>query len=637
MILKMKKLSVLLYHKEREKFLADLQNLGVVHLVENPEVTSEALQKFNGEIKLHEHVFTALKANRSATPASEDLTVTEIVARYQSLAANKEKIEQSIMSLTKEIEQREPWGEFDPRTIEKLKTAGIAIRFFEASVKKFATLPKDLPIEVINRTANRVYFMLVEYGTAGVVDCEEITLPAKSLSAAHAQLVDAKQKLAETLASINTLAGNSATLERTLNTLKNSHGFESASINLTEQVAGKLLQLTGWLPATAAKKVAGLLDGYAAWFEISDPAPGDDVPILLKNNWLARKFEPVLALLSLPSYYEIDPVPFFTPFLIIFISLCLGDVGYGALMLFAAVIGFFKAPRKFRGIFEIVMVIAGVTIVTGFILNSCFGQTIFAGPNIPRASAWLPTGAQWFSPLSPVEGEKGTLYPMMSFAIVLGMIQVFLAIVLRIVNTLRSSGFTAAIFPFSFIPIFAGFLVTATHLNLFDLNMQNFRVSSWRIGQWWLSTPLPVGWALLLGGTVLFFFFNNPAKKFFIRPLLGLWEAFNFLTGMLSSILSYLRLFALGLCGGLLGASFNNMAFMIISKDGVPDFANPMIVFSILILLVGHSLNLSLSLISAIIHPLRLTFVEFLFNNLGFSGGGKQYKPFVKLDQNKNL
>jgi V/A-type H+/Na+-transporting ATPase subunit I len=114
--------------------------------------------------------------------------------------------------------------------------------------------------------------------------------------------------------------------------------------------------------------------------------------------------------------------------------------------------------------------------------------------------------------------------------------------------------------------------------------------------------------------------------------VLFIWEAYNLVSGILGNILSYLRLFALGLSGGLLGTAFNYIAFMMITgSDKQIHYGSPMIVFTILILVAGHSLNLVLSMIGSFVHPLRLTFVEF-YCNVNFKGNGKPYTPFMRLE-----
>ena len=111
---------------------------------------------------------------------------------------------------------------------------------------------------------------------------------------------------------------------------------------------------------------------------------------------------------------------------------------------------------------------------------------------------------------------------------------------------------------------------------------------------------------------------------------MGLWELYQFVSGVVGNLLSYLRLFALGLSGGLLGAAFNYIAFMFITKDGVVHYASPLLAATIIVLVLGHTLNIALCCIGSFVHPLRLTFVEF-YSNISFKGGGKQYSPFRQL------
>jgi V/A-type H+-transporting ATPase subunit I len=130
-------------------------------------------------------------------------------------------------------------------------------------------------------------------------------------------------------------------------------------------------------------------------------------------------------------------------------------------------------------------------------------------------------------------------------------------------------------------------------------------------------------------GLVLLFFFNNPSKSVFVRLPLGLWEFYQFVTGLMGDVLSYIRLFALGLAGGLLGASFNKIALMVCG--GELNFSTPLVVFTIIILILGHVINIALASLGAFVHPLRLTFVEF-YKHLEFQGGAKEYKPFAKAE-----
>ena len=131
----------------------------------------------------------------------------------------------------------------------------------------------------------------------------------------------------------------------------------------------------------------------------------------------------------------------------------------------------------------------------------------------------------------------------------------------------------------------------------------------------------------MIVGCVLIFLLNGPINSVtapFKNIGSGLWDTYNMATGLLGDVLSYIRLFALGLSGSILGLVFNDLAFQM-SPD-VPVLGT---IVTIIILLLGHTMNLALAALSAFVHPMRLTFVEF-YKNAGFVGGAKQYEPFKR-------
>jgi V/A-type H+-transporting ATPase subunit I len=142
-------------------------------------------------------------------------------------------------------------------------------------------------------------------------------------------------------------------------------------------------------------------------------------------------------------------------------------------------------------------------------------------------------------------------------------------------------------------------------------------------------TVLPAAvfkWAIIAVGTVSalgIYIFNTPGRNPLINIGAGLWDTYNMATGILGDVLSYIRLYALGLAGGMLGAAFNNLGSMVLGDNVITwlPFA--------LIVIFGHALNLAMSALGAFVHPLRLTFVEY-FKNSGYEGKGTLYKPFKK-------
>ncbi len=117
------------------------------------------------------------------------------------------------------------------------------------------------------------------------------------------------------------------------------------------------------------------------------------------------------------------------------------------------------------------------------------------------------------------------------------------------------------------------------------------------------------------------FIFNTPGRNPLINIGAGLWDTYNMATGIMGDVLSYIRLYALGLAGGMLGGAFNNLGLMVLGDNPTWQWLP-----FVLILLAGHALNLLMSCLGAFVHPLRLTFVEY-FKNSGYEGKGAKYNP----------
>jgi V/A-type H+-transporting ATPase subunit I len=216
---------------------------------------------------------------------------------------------------------------------------------------------------------------------------------------------------------------------------------------------------------------------------------------------------------------------------------------------------------------------------------------------------------------------------MMILAIALGAVHVVFAKILDIVNTTRRRGFKFAIEKIGWLVL----LLSAA--SAFGLPMLGITISNI------LMTTFYVIFAMC--GVAIFFyntpgtypekqvslgFFKQASFTLLKQTGMGVWNAYNFVTGLLGDLLSYIRLFALGLAGAVLGMVFNSLAF-----DMSPDIPFIGGLVTLIILLFGHSLNFALMMLGAFVHPLRLTFVEF-YKNAGFEGGGREYAPFKKVE-----
>ena len=208
-----------------------------------------------------------------------------------------------------------------------------------------------------------------------------------------------------------------------------------------------------------------------------------------------------------------------------------------------------------------------------------------------------------------------------SIALAIGLVQIMFGMVLKIVMISSTVGFRYSLGSL-------GWLLVILGGSLADgLPMLN---SGWVIP--FYTTSSPAFYATLGVGAVLMLFFNSPGKNVFLNFGLGLWDTYNNLTGILSDVLSYIRLFAIGLSGGILATVFNALA-----AGFVPEGSGIVVRLLIMIpiLLIGHGINLFMSTISSFVHPMRLTFVEF-YKNAGFEMSMRSFEPLQKIDNSEN-
>ncbi len=635
MIVKMKRLELLLYYKEREQFLDSLRSLGVVHIEELPESTESAkVSELTGQIRTCERVIASLKkiqkAKEISVAQSRDGDPLEVLKRFEEYEEQREKITQEITALKKDAAMLQPWGNFEPASVKKLLSAGIKLRFFSLAQKKYDALDKSkIPLQLISSSNGQAFFVVIERGEPLQIDAEEIRLPDISLSAIQEKIKSLNESLKSIESSMEKMVSSLDLLEAFRIEKQDLLNYERAQLSMQGQASGKLLHMKGWVPIDKEKEISTYLQKFSAWFKISEPEPGETVPIKIKNGPFSRLFEPIMKIYSFPDYWEMDPTPFFAPFFMIFVGLCLGDLGYGLILTTLGLIATFLAPKNVRPLALLITVLGLSTATAGILLNGFFGHTIFGGEGIAEGSAYFSQGVNIFSPLSPIETDKGQQFPMMAFAIVIGIVQLTFGMILKAINSAIQDGIQSAIQPIASLGMLLTGLMIAAHAQF--LEMHQLVIGPLKIGSLLVALSPGLAKVLFFISLALFMLFNNLQMKIFFRPLIGLWELYQYVSGIIGNALSYLRLFALGLAGGLLASAFNYIAFMFITKsDGKVEYGSPMIVATILVLILGHTLNLALSMIGSFVHPLRLTFVEF-YGSLGFKGGGKPYNPFKNL------
>lgn len=619
MIEKMKKLTFLVTDREYDGFIESLRSLGVVHVQQlqqgasSDELTEamETEQRYKAALSFVE---ISAKAHKEFTlPESLDVEVTPstILERVESLKAEEQSLLHDIDDTQKCITALEPWGNFDRKAVEKLsEAAGKEINFYRCSSKYFLREWQDNYFAtVINDEKKSTYFMTFSEERPDIT-AEHIQLPELSLEEYNAQLLELRQELNKVRGELHYINDNCHTTLLEGQT-EAANAIQLSRVHLSdERVAGDALRLMlGWVRADQTDALVNYLDSEHIYYEMEDPAYDDDVPVQISNDGYTRLFEPILRMYSLPNYHDIDPSLFFAPFFMLFFGLCLGDGGYGMLVLLGG-IALALSGGEMKAYGKLGIWLGLMTVICGLATGTVFGIDL-------TQQSWA-----FLAPVKPYflnDNGVGLIFgysPMMVISVIIGLVQVLLGMILKACKAWKNYGFGYAIGTFSWVTALIG------------------AIALYGLPACGVELPMAVQYVLLgiIGISALgIFLYNNPSayKNPILGPVLniagGAWATYGMATGLLGDLLSYIRLFALGLTGGILGAVFNSLAYDM--TDGMDWTVRwlPMVI----ILLLGHGITFALSMISAFVHPMRLTFVEF-FKNADFEGGGKEYTPFKK-------
>lgn len=611
MIVPMRKLSVLIFYKEYQSFLGQLREKGVVHIHENTERSAEdkvlqtKLQSFKqaGEMILRLDGRPEVE-NPGKIEVDDEHLLENLENRYHRL----EQIDQELAYLQKEYSSYKPWGDFSRETIEGLKKAGWKVRFYSVMEQRFNPEWEEMyNAIVVNATMGQKFFITVTpVGTDVNIEADPFVFPqasAERLAGDMKRLQNEVRQINEDLDrvakdAIERLKNYRLHIDEIMDTLK----VEDAVNVLLDD---KVIALEGWIPAEKETEMKAFLESEDVYFEISRPTPEDDVPVQLRNNAFTRLFEPITKMFALPNYNELDPTPFLAPFFMLFFGLCMGDGGYGLLIWAVCFWLARKASPAMKGYLVLGEYLGAMTVVVGILTGSFFGVALDQ-----VTWSWLAGVKKYFLTEGNYGKDLGGYNPMMVLAVIVGIVQILFGMCISAAKLTKQYGFKYAMSTIGWV------IVIITGIVLIGLPA--------------LKIALPVVVTYLLYGIVgicafVILFMNSPGKGIFSNIGSALWGTYNMATGLLGDTLSYIRLFALGLTGSILGGVFNTLAFELTSSlPAVVQF-----IAALLILLVGHSINFGLCMIGAFVHPMRLTFVEF-YKNASFEGGGKPYEPFRK-------
>ncbi len=612
MIVKMMKYDIVLLAAERERFIDTLRGMGLVDITttgwEPSDDDRQLLTDIESRVKALDFLTTFVGGDdyESGTgPLAKGTAYETYVAAQADTAAVKAEISR----LMKIVDEWGAWGDFSVEDMRRLADAGVHMRFFTTQKSTFdkhlAEWGEKYNISLVSDEGSIARFVVIGDGTGDVsIDAQEQKAPSMSVSDAEKAMKANIAKMRELDRTLSACADARSEIEAELAALKVR--LQDVRIEATaENVAdGMLLVMEGWAEEENAPKVDAALDAYPNVVYVkSVPTPEDDTPVKLKNNRFNRLFEVIGAMYALPKYGTIDLTPFFAPFYMLFFAICLCDAGYGAMILAAGIALLLKGGDKMRQVGWLTTVCGVACVVFGFFANSFFGMTI-SDASIFKGVKFINFQEDFFS-----------------VSMMIGIVQILLGMAINIWLTTRTFGFRYALGSLGwFLLIFSSCAAAVAG----------------KFGAEWFAFGSIAYYCVVGVALVLMLLLNSPGKNIFANVGAGLWNTYNNITGLLSDVLSYIRLFAIGLSGGVLALVFNSLALgMTGLENGIDGQAWWTVALKIVgasaIILIGHGINLFMSAISSFVHPMRLTFVEF-YKNAGFEMASREFEPLKKTE-----
>ncbi|MDL2266335.1 ATPase, partial [Parabacteroides sp. OttesenSCG-928-G21] len=590
MIVKMKKYAFMVYHKEYDAFLNKLRDLGVVHIQPTKSITDNA--DLQGMISDRKKVAVLLRDFKRLNSENKDVVLTpareitkpegeKLVEKVESLQEYKSQLLLEKQAIEKDLNYMELWGDFSYANINHLKQAGFDVTFYSCPTSKYE--PKwgdEYNAILINNIQSVTYFLTItKEGTAIDIEADRPKMPTLGLSKLRARFEQLLKNIQETDEKIKeTAAEEYNTLVAYDKNLEDDFNFTNAIVQMDKQAGDKLMFLEGWTTADQAESMEKALDEAGYFFYEEAVQEEDKAPIKLKNNSFSKLYEPIIKMYSLPNYAELDPTPLVAPFFMLFFGLCFGDGGYGLIILIACALLKKKMP-DFKPFLSLFQWLGGMTIVVGTLTGTFFGMALVDIPAFSSVKDYFLSSDN-----------------LMTLSIVIGVIHIIFGKAVAAYKTQMQKGIKYSIAPWAWVFIISS-LMLAFGLPMLDVHLPQIAIY--------------ICYGIAAVGALFALFYNSPGKNPFMNFGAGLWHTYNMASGLLGDTLSYIRLFAIGLTGGILGGVFNMLAIDMTAT--MPIVAR--IPVMLIILLIGHGLNFGLCTISSLVHPVRLIFVEYFKNS----------------------
>ncbi len=640
MIVPMKKVSLIIREDKKTETLKKLRKLGILH-IESVEGSGKKLDELKEKSALLEGALFSISEKKNKKIKQENIDASNAIIVSKEIADledEKKLCSVEKIALTAELDRLSGWGEIDPEMFCVLAEKGVDISLYEMPKSEYENLGESIKTLSFEKTKSSVKFLLIKSDLEGeneVIDllkAYRIDMPAASITQMRQKIEDLNNRIKEIDEKISSFSGCAESIKKAIKVCEKEVEFEiyatgMANESLSEN--GKSVSyFVGYveeenlecLKKTAKENSWGLL--------VEEPTEEDNVPTKLKNNRFVSLIYPLTDFLgTVPGYFEYDISGWFLGFILIFFGIIFGDGGYG--LLICAVTGImiaksFATKKKVSPAFLLIGLFGLSTILWGTLTCTWFGLSPEQLPewlqklSIPVISN-VYADRIWYPPWTNGEYGLTTAQNLQIFCFSLALVQLTVAhikVAVRNKKSIKILGDIGSIM--QLIGIFYVVLSFVVNAEVFSFGL--------------VIGGVPVGTValvLVIAGFVLSFVFSNYEGNIVKSILSSLKNIVSVLLGVVnvfSDIVSYIRLWAVGLAGAAISATVNELAG--------PLLGNFMfMIIAVVLLVFGHGLNMILNVLSVIVHGIRLNTLEFS-SHLDMSWSGHKFKPFEEQIEN---
>ena len=593
MVTEMTKYDFILMSGDADAFLEKLQSVGVVDITRSLKPVDEKSEKLSARAEIYRKALSQLKEVEKADDPGQK--PTDFAVEVMQTVRDKEAIEAQLPQLYKDADELFPWGRFDKANFERLKENGLKLHFYKAKAIDPAW-KEQYALSEISNLGGYSYFVVVS-------DTEDFDFPVKELPAPDRDYAAVKQQIAELEAQVKEkehrlaqLKWHEPVLQAEMDKTLSKLDLHLAHVSGEKAAEDYLTVFEGFAPVVSEPALRDMLDKENVFYLEDKAKTEDNPPIKLKNNKFVSMFELLTDMYGRPKYDEFDPTVWISIFFMLFFAFCMGEAGYGLVL----ILGSLALKKKLGKIAPLGITLGIATTIIGVLFHTFFSMDMLEW-------SWIPEGVKKCMLPSTIAGYDGT----MVLALLVGIVHICLAMIVKTYQSTKVRGFANSLGTWGWTLLIVGGIIVG---GLALMGVMDKEVTKWVI--------IGLGGLSALG----IFFLNDLHRNPLLNVGAGLWETYNTATGLLGDVLSYLRLYALGLAGAKLGEAFNAIGTQALGDGGVGW------IWFILIVVIGHVLNIAMCILGAFVHPLRLNFLEF-FKNSGYEGTGRKYNP---LSENVN-